>query len=240
MKIALAQANDATGDIKFNLQTLHKHVLRASESHADAIFFGEAFLQGFDALNFDFGHDQTLAKSLDCPELYFIARLAHDRGIAIGLGFYRLDGEAIHSSYIVFDKNGSRVALYDRISSGWKIAKASSHYVNGSELVSFSLEGKTFGLGLCGDGFTPTFLTHVESCHFPYFVWPVYVNFTEGEWQKNYSDYALNASRLGGETLMVGSLSDRPKAVGATLVFKDKKILCSIPLGQESLLIKTL
>jgi|SRR5574344_900316 predicted amidohydrolase len=240
MKIALAEASSLTGDIKANLQTLHKFVIRAKENDTDALFFGEAFLQGFDSLTFDFRQDTAITKTLDCPELYFISRLAHDKQLAIGLGFYRRDHDAIHSSYIVFGHNGETLALYDRISSGWKIKEADSHYQNGKELVSFSLQGKTFGIGLCGDGFSASFLKKAERAHFTYFVWPVYLNFNEKEWQKELPSYQENAARLGEETYLIGSLSPEPKSLGGAFVFKNQKVLCSIPLGEEGLLLKTI
>lgn len=240
MKIALAQALSIPQDIKANLQTLHKFVIRAKESDTGALFFGEAFLQGFDSLSFDFAVDQVIARPLNAPELYFVSRLAHDKAIAIGLGFYRLDGETIHSSYIVFGPNGETLALYDRISSGWKTETADAHYQNGTELVSFRLNDKTFGIALCGDGFDQGYLAKAASAHLPYSVWPVYVNFTKSQWKKELPFYQENAKALGQEVYLIGSLSETPKSLGGAFVLKDQKVLCSIPLGQEGLLVKTI
>jgi len=240
MKIALAQALSEDNDVKANLLTLHKHVLRAKEMGADAIFFGEAFLQGFGALSFDFEADKEIALGPGAPELYFLSRLAADKKIAIGFGFYRQDKEDIHSSYLVYGSDGSVLVLYDRVSSGWKKKGADAHYASGRELKTFNLNGRLFGLALCGDLFDETIRASIAKGNYDGFLWPVYLNWDEKRWSRELPAYARQAAGLRAETYLVGSISTSPQAIGPAAVFASGKLVCSIPFGKESLLIKEL
>ena len=59
MKCALAAAGFINGDIEYNKAVL-ADTLGKCAGKADAVIFGEAFLQGFDSLNFTAGHDSWL------------------------------------------------------------------------------------------------------------------------------------------------------------------------------------
>ena len=50
MRIALASARVRNNDMAFNLSQMRKYMAQAREQNADLVCFGEAFLQGFDAL----------------------------------------------------------------------------------------------------------------------------------------------------------------------------------------------
>lgn len=238
MKIALAQAISKNNDIKANLLTLHKYVIRAKEAGADSVFFGEAFLQGFGALSFNYETDKAIALSSQSPELYFLSRLATDKRIAIGFGFYRQEKEKIFSSYLVYEANGSTLVLYDRFSSGWKTKTADSHYASGTGIKGFNLNGHYFGLALCGDLFDDEILSSVQSEKYDGYIWPVYLSWDEKRWTRELPIYAKRASSIDAETYLIGSISSSPKAVGPAAVFASGKILCSIPFGVEGLLIK--
>ena len=51
MKIALASARIVDRDIKYNLSRMEHYMTEAKGSGADLVCFGEAFLQGFNALS---------------------------------------------------------------------------------------------------------------------------------------------------------------------------------------------
>ena len=64
MRIALAALGFVNGDTPRNLQTILT-LMAQYAGQADLVLFGEAFLQGFDAANFDPAHDRSVALKAD-------------------------------------------------------------------------------------------------------------------------------------------------------------------------------
>ena len=60
MIVGLASKYFVNNRIDLNLKTIYDTMKEASDNRADAILFGEAFLQGFDALKWDFRLTVTL------------------------------------------------------------------------------------------------------------------------------------------------------------------------------------
>ncbi|MDE7095278.1 MAG: hypothetical protein K2O23_02210, partial [Anaeroplasmataceae bacterium] len=61
MKVALASIEFVNNDIDFNLTQVEKSIKEASSRKCDVVCFGEAFLQGFDSLNFSYENDIKIA-----------------------------------------------------------------------------------------------------------------------------------------------------------------------------------
>ena len=61
MKIALASARTVDRDIAHNLSQLERYTKEAKAAGADLVCFGEAFLQGFNALSWQYEIDKTIA-----------------------------------------------------------------------------------------------------------------------------------------------------------------------------------
>ena len=61
MKIALASARIVDRDIKYNLSRMEHYMTEAKLSGADLVWFGEAFLQGFNALSWQYEEDKKMA-----------------------------------------------------------------------------------------------------------------------------------------------------------------------------------
>lgn len=75
MKCALAAAGFINGDIEYNKAVL-ADTLGKCAGKADAVIFGEAFLQGFDSLNFTAGHDMAVAVSREGRVIHELCQLA--------------------------------------------------------------------------------------------------------------------------------------------------------------------
>lgn len=58
MKTALASAKIVDGDINFNLSQMKRYMKEAKANGAELVCFGEAFLQGFNALSWQFDKDK--------------------------------------------------------------------------------------------------------------------------------------------------------------------------------------
>ena len=124
MKIALATPLLTLDQPEANLEAIIQACRAAHAEKADLVLFGEAALQGFEALNFDYQHDIPLAVGLSSPEIAYLSQTAKDLGLAIGVGLYLNIQGGIYSAYLVLDKKGRQTALYKRISTGWLEAKA--------------------------------------------------------------------------------------------------------------------
>lgn len=90
MKCALAAAGFINGDIEYNKAVL-ADTLGKCAGKADAVIFGEAFLQGFDSLNFTAGHDMAVAVSREGRVIHELCQLAKEHAIAISFGFLEQD-----------------------------------------------------------------------------------------------------------------------------------------------------
>ena len=77
MKCALAAAGFINGDIEYNKAVL-ADTLGKCAGKADAVIFGEAFLQGFDSLNFTARHDMAVAVSREGRVIHELCQLAKE------------------------------------------------------------------------------------------------------------------------------------------------------------------
>ena len=105
MKCALAAAGFINGDIEYNKAVL-ADTLGKCAGKADAVIFGEAFLQGFDSLNFTAGHDMAVAVSREGRVIHELCQLAKEHAIAISFGFLEQDCGAFFSSQLTIDQTG--------------------------------------------------------------------------------------------------------------------------------------
>ena len=81
MKIALASAKFKNNDVPFNLRQIEDCMLQAKEAGAELVCFGEAFLQGFDALTWYWERDRDVAVTTDSEVFRALERLTADTGI---------------------------------------------------------------------------------------------------------------------------------------------------------------
>ena len=98
MKIALAVAEIVDGNIEFNLSQMERFAKDSRRAGADLVCFGEAFLQGFNALSWQFDQDKNVAVATDSKIFSRIISLTKEIGIDILFGYNELDGEDIYSS----------------------------------------------------------------------------------------------------------------------------------------------
>ena len=81
MKIALASARTVDRDIAHNLSQLERYTKEAKAAGADLVCFGEAFLQGFNALSWQYEIDKTIALTTSSAEFAHIQSLTKKTGI---------------------------------------------------------------------------------------------------------------------------------------------------------------
>lgn len=232
MKIGLAAYEFRNNDIAFNLSQMER-AMKSVQGKVGLLCFGEAFLQGFDALSWNYEADQQTALSSSSPSIERLCAMTRKYGVDILFGYIEKDQEAIHSSCAVIEK-GTLLHNYRRISKGWKeYTITDGHYQEGNAVHEFLYQNQPILIALCGDlwDFPERFQT--ESL----LIWPVYVNFTLAEWEKYVQEYARQAALACRRTLLVNPLSKEPPSHGGAFHFADGAVAESLPFDTEGILI---
>lgn len=233
MKIALVVAEIVDGNIEFNLSQMERFAKDSRRAGADLVCFGEAFLQGFNALSWQFDQDKNVAVATDSKIFSRIISLTKEIGIDILFGYNELDGEDIYSSCVLIE-NGGIIHNYRRISMGWKeSSKTDGHYKEGNSVEVFDYKGKKCAIGLCGDLWDfPERFNLGEDVLF----WPVYVSWTKEEWENGGKmEYAEQAKMCRPKTLYVNSIC-KEDAFGGAVFFVDGQIQRELAIYNEGIL----
>lgn len=233
MKIGLAAYAFQNGDVDFNLSQIERATEHAAAEGAELLCFGETFLQGFDALSWDYAADRAVAVELDSPVMDRLRALSARSGVALGVGYVERDGERLYSSYAVLEDGGT-LHNYRRVSVGWKeFDRTDEHYCEGTESADFLFHGRALRVALCGDmwDFPERFRTDAV------LLWPVYVNFSLEEWETCAREYAEQAALAAKRTLFVNSLTAEPVSHGGAFFFRDGHIERALPFDTEDILI---
>lgn len=233
MKIALASAQIVDGVIKHNLAQMQRYMKKAKANGAELVCFGEAFVQGFNALSWRYEVDKNRALTVSSQEFVQISAWTEDLGIDVLFGYNELADESIYSSCALIS-GGKVINNYRRISKGWKeCSQTDEHYKEGCIVKAFEYKGKKCVIALCGDVWEyPERFALGEDILF----WPVYVCRTKAEWEKEGRlQYAAQARLCCENTLYVNSLC-RGDAIGGAVQFLDGKIKKELPVFHEGLL----
>lgn len=233
MRIGLVSYECRNSDAAFNLSQIER-ALKETEGKTDLLCFGEAFLQGFDCLSWEYGADRDTALESSSGEIARLAGLTVRYGTALAVGYIERDGDSLYSSFIVLSE-GKTVRNYRRISKGWKeFSRTDDHYREGSDTASFRIFGRDVKTALCGD-----LWDHPERfVSEDLLLWPVYVDFSTEEWNGGMLDeYAEQAAKASRVTLMVNPLSSETGNHGGSFLFRDGRTVQRIPFDEEGILI---
>lgn len=234
MKIALAVPKITDGNVLHNINKMERFMCLAKSKGADIVCFGEAFLQGFSCLTWDFDIDKKIAISTDSEIFGNICKLTEKIGIDLIFGYNELCNDSIYSS-CAFVVNGHLLYNYRRISKGWKeFSKTDFHYKEGTSVDVFEYMGKKCVIGLCGDLWDfPERFTLNEDLLF----WSVYVSWTVDEWESTGKfEYAQQANKCCKNAVYVNSICDND-AFGGAEYFINENIVNELPLWNEGILV---
>ena len=233
MRIGLVSYRCENRNIPFNMSQIELAMQR-TEGQADLLCFGEAYLQGFDALCWDYETDRTVALEQSSETFAQLRRWTVQYGVSLITGYIERDGDKLYSSCAVLSE-GRTVYNYRRVSKGWKeYSKTDGHYCEGTEVKSFHLQGKDMSLTLCGDlwDFPDAFRTEHP------LIWPVYVNYTPEEWNSGVlEEYAAQAALASKDVLMVNPIDSEPVNHGGSFRFCGGRVAARIPFDKEDILI---
>ena len=219
-------------DILFNLMQIER-ALKEAQGQAELLCFGEAFLQGFDSLCWDYETDWRMAVEQNSETMDRLRSLTVRYGTGLLFGYIEKEGDRLYSSCAVLAE-GKTVHNYRRISRGWKeFSKTDSHYCEGTETGEFTFHGKKIMPALCGDMWDYPERFRTEHL----LIWPVYVSFTPEEWELERLEYAEQAGRVADRTLMVNAITKEPKAHGGAFDFVRGRVNSQLPCDREDILV---
>ena len=232
MRIGLACYRCENRNTAFNLGQIER-ALREARGRADMLCFGEAFVQGFDALCWDYETDRETALSQDSPAFHRMKQWTAQYGVALLTGYIERAGEALYSSCAVLAE-GEILFNYRRVSKGWKeFRHTDAHYREGEEIASFRFMGRDITIALCGDlwDYPERFRTD------GLLIWPVYVDYSPREWALGELEaYARTAALAARDVLMVNPIDREPECHGGAYHVCDGAVKRRLPLDQEEIL----
>lgn len=232
MKIGLASYEFRNNDAAFNIAQMER-AMKAAQNKVELLCFGETFLQGFDALSWNYETDKGIAISTDSEVMRRLCGMTTEYQVDLLFGYIEKSGDSLYSSCAVIE-NGELTYNYRRISKGWKeYSITDRHYQEGTETGGFSYRGQPMKIALCGDlwDFPGQFKTD------GLMIWPVYVNFGLEAWPQYEAEYAAQAALAARRTLMVNSISQDPVSHGGAFYFVDGKIEKKLDYDTEDILI---
>lgn len=237
MRIALAAVRQVNRDISFNLSQMERFMREAARKGADLICFGEAFLQGFDCLDWNYEADRSMAITTAGGVFSHICSLSSEVGIDVFFGFIEREGSMLYSSAALIT-GGQLKQLYRRISRGWKeYWRTDDHYREGDCVPVFDYRGKRFAVALCGDmwDFPERFALKEDVL-----LWPVHISYTKAEWDAGEGEeYAKQAQLACTTTLLVNNIADGD-AHGGAFLFENGRIIDALDMECEGLLVVNL
>ena len=238
MKFGLLSMKFAEGNTEYNRNTIISCLRQYAGSGIDLLCFGEAFLQGFDALTFYYEDDINTAISTDSSFFRSIQQGTKDYNLGVTFGYYERDKDLLFSSQAVIANTGELVYNFKRVSVGWKEPFAdNNYYKEGPGFDVFQYKGKRISIGLCGDLWDDENVKKIRKTGPEIVLWPVYLDYPIQKWASEKHDYALRAKEICRHVLLVNSLCDgEDRAKGGAIYLRDGIIAEELPGGKEGIL----
>lgn len=235
MKIGLASYRFINKDIAFNVSQIEK-AMKSVQGKVELLCFGEAFLQGFDALSWNYEEDRQIAVSADSEIMQRLCKLTLQYKMGLLFGYIEKSGEDLYSSCAVM-ADGKVIHNYRRISRGWKeFSITDDHYKEGTDTSEFVFQGQSIMIALCGDMWDYPEKFKTDNL----LIWPVYVNFKLEEWAQYEAEYAQQAYLAANQTLMINSISRNPDSCGGGFCFIEGRLAKRSAYNEEEVLIVSL
>ncbi|OLS03235.1 carbon-nitrogen hydrolase family protein [Tissierella creatinophila] len=236
MKIGLVAALIKDNDVDHQLSVIESYLKKNKD--CELLCFGESFLQGFDALTWDYEIDKNIGLDLNSSVIGIVKDLAKKYRCALSFGFVEKYKEDLYCTNLVIDKDGNIVDVFRRVSEGWKVTKTTSQYKEGDGFHSFVLDGIKFSTAICGDLWYDENVDEMNRVNKDIILWPMYIDFSKKRWEISEEEQYIERSfKLGVPALMYNSYKEDPKgANGGCYVFKDGELVDSLEMGIEGVL----
>ncbi len=235
MRIGLACFPCRNRDASFNLAQIGR-AMRAARGRADLLCFGEAFLQGFDALCWEYETDRHMAVEQDSAPMQQLRAWTEEYGVALLTGYLERAEDRLYSSCAIL-ADGGILHNYRRISRGWKeFRRTDGHYREGDDTAPFRFREAQITIALCGDLWDAPERFRTGGL----LIWPVYCSYSPAEWEaEQLSAYAAQAALAADRTLMVNVLDEGGDSHGGCCLFRNGQAADRLPFGEEGILYVT-
>jgi predicted amidohydrolase len=234
-------------DVEANLGAILRGVYQASLAGADLVLFAEAALTGL--INDDRPpSDLPLGVEVPGAVTEQLADAAARCGIWLGLGLLEREGTRLYDAALLIAPEGRIGLHYRRMQPQWHGPQADpSIYGQGSELPALHTPLGAFAFLICGDLFDDSIVHRFRALASDWLLYPLARCFSDGvidqqRWEEEeLPDYVERVQRTGTTALMVNYLAG-PDLLGgafggAWVVHPDGKVLASLPLGKEGMLV---
>jgi len=240
MIIGLTMAKFINNNIGSNISTCISFIKEAKEKGVDLIMFGEAFLQGFGALEWIPEKDLLVGIERQSNELNMLRKYCRKKEIALGIGYIERENGTLFSSYLVINKKGHDLINYRRISKGWRIEKSENNvYTEGTTFYTFDFMDHKITAGLCGDFWTDEVIDKLPQ-DIDTVLWPAFVCYDKNEWtEEEYNDYIKQSKKICKNIFFVNSICEDEESLAycSSFAIINKKLIASIEQGKENILI---
>lgn len=225
MNIILCASKSMNRDIEYNKTKIIEQLKKPINKKIEFIFFGEAYLNGFDSLSWNFFEDKLFQEET-MNTVKYLGEMAKKYNRGLGFGYFEFVDSTIYSSYIVYDSNGDILCNYRRITTGWRFDHVNTNYYKEGNLIGeFVHKGKHFGISLCGDIWDDSLYNELLNKNFDVMVWPVYLNYEPIDWEdKEKDEYIKRSKGTAEKVLFINSVSDEPARGGTFFLDKGKLI----------------
>jgi len=217
-----------TLDVEHNVSQMLKWLQKSQGENLDLVCFGEACLQGFNALNADYEHDLAMAISQDDEVVARLQEACRHAKTGLGFGYIEKDEGFLYSSYMLIDADGRFLHNFRRVSPGWKLGQAfqDPRYREGSDYASFAYLGKKITVAICGDLWHEDLIEQFMAVKSDCLLWPLYTNYEIETWESGEkNEYAQRVACLNRPVLMVNCFDEGEYiAHGGAFVFEQGKV----------------
>lgn len=228
-------------DVAFNVGQIRKWLVHYAGQGVDMLVFGEAFLQGFGAINADYEHDLALALAQDDAVILQLRDACREARLALAFGYIEKDDARLYSACMVIDAHGEIMHNFRRVSPGWKLGNAfkDARYQEGDDYAPFEYLGKTIDVAICGDLWHDDLIEHFERVTADLTLWPLYTNYDIETWEGGEKlAYASRVASLKRPVLMVNCIDEgEDKCLGGAFVFENGKVRQELPMGEKGVLL---
>lgn len=210
MKVAIANAEIIDGQKDKNIEAVDRLMAQSSRLGAEYLFLGEAVIQGFNGLTWEYEKDYHKESiSLESPSMHELKELCRRHTIALGVGYYEGYREKLYASYVLIDAHGEILMNYRRMSKGWK-EEGFDHpnYCQGDELLCSHLGEATCTFSICGDMWTDHIVQRLKNHASDTIIWPLFIDYSIDEWESEAkNEYLEQVKSIGKRTLLINSIS---------------------------------
>jgi N-carbamoylputrescine amidase len=241
MRIALIPELFYDLDLEHNKAQMLKWLQHYRDCGVDLLVFGEAFLQGFGALNADYEHDLAMALSQDDACFDQLKQACKETNIALAFGYIENAQGSLYSACMVIDADGQLMHNFRRVSPGWKLGSAfqDKRYQEGDDYTPFELASKRINIAICGDLWYEDLIENYKTVESDLLLWPLYTNYDIETWEGGEKEeYAKRVAMLDRPVLMVNCIDEGEyKALGGAFVFENGQVSQELAMGEKGVLI---